>query len=121
MDQVAHLSRLGFPLGRVVISHTDKVTDRGYHREMLSTGVYLCYDQALRNPQLTADLVHAAAENGYEDRIVLGTDGARRSLWATLGGGPGLAWLYADFPDLISVSRDQLFVSNPARWLAADY
>ena len=48
MAQIELLASLGVPLNRVVISHTDKVPDPAYHRDMLQTGVNLEYDQALR-------------------------------------------------------------------------
>lgn len=121
--QIDELRELGVDLSRVALSHTDKVHDAAYHRELLSAGVYLCYDQPLRSPAGSADLIEAMVEAGHVDRLLLGTDGARRSLWATLGGSPGLAWLYQGFPRLLQerglggvVSR--LFSSNPARYLA---
>src|SRR3712207_7012929 len=41
---------------RVVLSHTDKVADPGYHRDLLAAGAYLVYDQGLRTPETTARL-----------------------------------------------------------------
>ena len=54
---------------------------------------------------------------------MVGTDGARRSLWSTLGGAPGLAWLHEGFVELLAdrgLSQGQIesiFVQNPARYL----
>lgn len=126
ISQIDALTHLGVSPSRIALSHTDKVVDPGYHREMLSTGVYLCYDQALRwdEENLTARLVSKALSAGYGDQILLGTDGARRSLWATLGGSPGLAYLYTGFvlelekTDSPSTTDIQtMFVDNPARYL----
>lgn len=118
LNQVEFLLGLGVPPGRIALSHTDKVDDLGYHQAMLETGVSLCYDQGLREPDRTFALVEAMAAIGHGDQLVMGTDGARRSLWSTLGGSPGLAWLYDAArrrlePELVG----QVFVSNPARWL----
>ena len=55
---------------------------------------------------------------------MLGTDGARRSMWATLGGSPGLDWLLTAFPAALeergvdNEMRTRLFVTNPAQFLA---
>ena len=116
--QIARLDSLGVPLGRVALSHTDKVSDTGYHRGMLETGAYLCYDQGLRQPEATLALVDAMVSHGFADQLLMGTDGARRSLWSTLGGSPGLSHLYeAARASLDADVVQRLFVSNPARFL----
>ena len=46
--QLRLLEELGVPPDRVILSHTDKVVDRGYHRELLSSGAYVVYDQGIR-------------------------------------------------------------------------
>jgi 5-phospho-D-xylono-1,4-lactonase len=126
--QVELLVDLGARVENIVLSHTDKQPDLGYHRELLSAGVSLEYDQALRRPPGepggTAWLLAQMLAEGFEDRLMLGTDGARRSLWRALGGSPGLAWLATGFVDVLeAVGIDQkirrrLFVDNPARVLS---
>lgn len=126
IDQISELIELGADPGRIALSHTDKVGDPGYHTEMLSSGVNLCYDQALRwtGENRTALLVAEMVAAGFGGQLMLGTDGARRSLWSTLGGSPGLAWLHGGFLDLLArqgLSKPQierLFVDNPARYLS---
>ncbi len=118
MAQIDRLLGLGVAPERIALSHTDKIDDRGYHREMLATGVSLCYDQGLRQPEQTSGLLLAMADDGFADQIMVGTDGARRSLWATLGGDPGLASLYEHLGSVLDeeVARS-IFVANPARFL----
>jgi phosphotriesterase-related protein len=130
MEQVELLQGLGMDLSRVVISHTDKIADPGYHNALLATGVNLEYDQALRQPPGarvgTAWLLAEMIRDGFAAQIMLGTDGARRSLWSTLGGSPGLAYLRGDFANVLTKHGidaavvEQLFVTNPARFLAFD-
>jgi 5-phospho-D-xylono-1,4-lactonase len=85
---------------------------------MLETGVSLCYDQGLRQPEPTFALLESMIEAGHIGQMLLGTDGARRSLWASLGGSPGLANLYADFARRLGAElADLVFVANPARYL----
>jgi phosphotriesterase-related protein len=124
LAQVDLLTALDMPLNMVALSHTDKVADTGYHRALLDTGVLLCFDQGLREPEHTAGLIADLTGAGYGDRLLIGTDGARRSLWSTLGGAPGLAWIMTGFRDLLmergldAATLDRLYRDNPARWLA---
>jgi 5-phospho-D-xylono-1,4-lactonase len=121
--QLVLLDGLGVPLDRVILSHTDKVVDRGYHRELLATGAYLVYDQGIRTPEDTARLVRWMVEDGHQDRLLLGTDGARRSLWSVLGGSPGLAALRTHLGKRLAdevgpAVMDRIWVTNPATVLA---
>jgi phosphotriesterase-related protein len=123
LEQVALLVDLGVPAHRVALSHTDKITDRGYHREIAAAGACVVYDQGLRDPERTEQLVRWMVEDGHGDRVMLGTDGARRSLWRVLGGSPGLAALRnATGGRLAAHLGDEtlarIWVANPARWLA---
>lgn len=116
--QIEKLLGLGVEPDRVVLSHTDKVPDPGYHRAMLESGVFLCYDQGIREPAVTIELIEKMLETGFRERIVVGTDGARRSLWSTLGGSPGLASLHRSMADSFDPSVVRaLLVTNPARLL----
>jgi 5-phospho-D-xylono-1,4-lactonase len=117
--QLRLLDQLGVPLDHVILSHTDKVADRGYHRELLATGAYVVYDQGLRSPEDTACLVRWMVEDGYGGQVLLGTDGARRSLWSVLGGSPGLAALRTHLgkrlaDELGPAVMDRIWVTNPA-------
>ncbi|HEX2159203.1 MAG TPA: phosphotriesterase [Actinomycetes bacterium] len=119
LAQLELLDGLGMPAERVILSHTDKVVDRGYHRELLAAGAWLVYDQGLRAPEDTARLVRWMVEDGHADRLLLGTDGARRSLWSVLGGAPGLAALATELGrrlegELGPAVMDRIWVANPA-------
>lgn len=121
--QIELMAGLGIPPTRVAMSHTDKVADTAYHRDLLDGGVFLCFDQGLREPERTAGLIVELASAGFGSQLLIGTDGARRSLWTTLGGSPGLAWIVTGFRSLL-VERgggdqliDMLYRVNPARWL----
>lgn len=130
LTQIDLLETEGIAPDRVLLSHTDKIPDRTYHRAILDTGAMVEYDQSLRQHLIgsteTAQLVAEMVNDGYGDQILLGTDGARRSLWRSLGGSPGLDWLKKDFPLLLAgVGMDEadiesIFVFNPARFLAFD-
>jgi phosphotriesterase-related protein len=122
--QIELLSSLGMPVHRVALSHTDKVADIGYHQALLEPGVMLCLDQALRDPERTVGLIADLVGAGFGKQLLVGTDGARRSLWSTLGGSPGLAWIATGFRDLLAdrglddAALDLIYRHNPARWLS---
>ncbi len=121
--QIEFLASLGVDLALVALSHTDKVDDLGYHQELLDSGVLLCYDQVLRTPEKSARLIREMIAAGYGSHLLIGTDGARRSLWHTLGGTPGLSWVNTGFRELLteqgltSEDLEEMFAVNPARWL----
>ncbi len=131
IEQVRLLDTLGVPLDRVVLSHTDKVVDVGYHTELLGSGVNLEYDQALRQPpdepKGSAWLMGRMIAAGFGAQLMLGTDGARRTLWTALGGTPGLAWLFTGYAEVLATYGihqgilDSILVDNPARWLTFGY
>lgn len=128
MEQIEAIVELGFPLSRVVISHTDKVPDPEYHSALLESGVNLEFDQALRQRGSaltgTAFLLATQIERGFLSQLMLGTDGARRSLWTAYGGAPGLAWMAGEYRSILeeagveSDAQHVLFVTNPSRFLA---
>jgi phosphotriesterase-related protein len=125
LEQVRLFKDLGVPLDHIVISHTDRLPDRAYHKEILSTGVLLEYDSAFRwgrdagNP--TLELVVAMVGEGFGKQIVLGMDAARRKYWKAYGGSPGLVFLVREFvpqmqnAGLSEKDIENIFVNNPAR------
>lgn len=126
LEQLAVLGGLGVAAERVILSHTDKVVDAGYHREILSTGAFLEYDQSFRGdgPDGTLALVQTMVADGLADQIVLGHDAARRTYLGVFGGAPGLGWLLGDFSALMlergipQATVAAFFVDNPARAFA---
>lgn len=127
LAQITELVNLGANLRRTVLSHTDKQISFDYHREILTSGINVEYDQSLRQSDSetkpSLDLTIAMCNEGYSNQIMLGTDGARRSLWRSLGGSPGLAWLASGWRNLLSAELSetvliQLFRDNPRRFLA---
>jgi phosphotriesterase-related protein len=127
MAQIELLHGLGVPLDRVVISHTDKVNDLSYHRDLLATGVYLEYDQASRqgdgSVDHTARIVGAMVDEGHAERLMLSSDAARRSMWG-VHGGLGMVWLATRFVEILgdlgvaAAAIDTMLKTNPARFLA---
>jgi predicted metal-dependent phosphotriesterase family hydrolase len=123
-EQVRFLTDRGVAPGHLVLSHVDKVVDRGLHRELLSAGVVLEYDQGFRwrdKPNGTLQLIEWMLADGLGDGIVLGMDAARQGYLATYGGAPGLSYLLGEFSTALAergvddAARTRFFVENPAR------
>ena len=80
LEQIRAARRPRRPRRAHLLSHVDKVVDRGYHRELLATGAFVEYDQAFRwgdGPNGTLELIEWMVEDGLADRVVLGMDAAR--------------------------------------------
>lgn len=127
LEQVRLLAEQGVAVEHVALSHVDKVVDRGYHRELLGTGAFAEYDQSFRwgdRENGTLRLIAWMAEDGLDDRIVLGMDAAKRGYYRVFGGQPGLTWLLDGFSraleagGITGVVRERLLVANPARVFA---
>lgn len=124
LDQARFFQQRRVPLPHVVISHTDRVPDYGYHRELFSTGVMLEYDSAFRwetgETNHTLDLVVSAVRDGFGGQIVLGMDAARRRYWHGYGGAPGMGFLLNDFAPMLiergltAADIHRIFVENPS-------
>jgi phosphotriesterase-related protein len=121
------LTDAGVPAGHISVSHVDKVVDRGYHRELLSTGAFAVYDQSFRwgeGDNGTLRLMQWAVADGLDGQLMLGMDAARQGYYRAFGGTPGLDWLLRGFSDAMEARgigaeiRQRLFVDNPARAFA---
>lgn len=125
LEQIRWLEQCGVSPRHVVLSHTDRKPDTGYHEEITSTGAFVELDSAFRWPagerNPTLDLVVHFFEAGLGDHVLLGMDAARRGYWRSYGGTPGMTFLWSVFvPMLVAAGLraedvDRIFVANPAR------
>ena len=127
LEQIQLLADHGVDPSNIVVSHVDKVVDRAYHREILSTGAVAEYDQSFRwgdLPNGTLQLLTWMIEDEFAGQIVLGMDAARRRYYLVYRGAPGLTWLLERFipkmaeAGIDAATRHALFVDNPARAFA---
>jgi predicted metal-dependent phosphotriesterase family hydrolase len=122
--QLDMLEKAGVPADAVILGHIDHNPDAALLAELAARGAYLACDMPGRtkygpDSQVIELLTHLV-DAGHSNRILLGSDLARRSYWTTLGGGPGLGYLLGTFvPRLRAVGLGELpetaLVSNPAR------
>lgn len=127
LEQVRFLVEHGVDPRQIAVSHVDKIVDRVYHRELLSTGAVAEYDGAFRwgdRPNGTLQLLEWMAEDELIGQVVLGMDAARQGYYRAYGGQPGLTYLLDGFSaqmeerGLDASARHRLFVVNPARLFA---
>ena len=123
LEQAARFEKLGADLSHVVISHTDRYKDIGYHRALLQTGVCVEYDSAFRWPATDGNFTYKLLEAllpEFRQQITMGMDAAKRSYWKSYGGKPGLNFLLIEFKkDLEKMGMGEyypdIFINNPAR------
>jgi phosphotriesterase-related protein len=125
LEQIRLLAANGVDPSHVVLSHTDKVVDRGYHRDILATGAFVEFDQGFRwKPGVengTLTLLEWLLEDDLGGQVVLGMDAARQGYWSAYGGKPGMTFLLGAFADAMRErgigddAQAAIFVRNPAR------
>jgi 5-phospho-D-xylono-1,4-lactonase len=127
LEGIRLLTDAGVPAANISVSHVDKVVDRTYHREILSTGAFAVYDQGFRwgeRENGTLRLLEWAVADGLDGQLMLGMDAARQGYYRAFGGTPGLDWLLRRFSAEMEARgigqqvRHALFVDNPARAFA---
>jgi len=136
LEQVSVLTGFGVKSSSIILSHVDKgkkagnPEHRNHVREIAQTGVFLEFDQALRQGIVeetdSVELIVDLFSQGFGGQVLVGTDGARRSLWRSLGGAPGLDWLIAVGPQMMAeqglsdADITQVYVENPRSALSFD-
>lgn len=128
LRQATSLLDSGVDPARVCIGHLDRRLDREEHLAVARTGVYLGYDQIGKerhDPDLArAEFVARLVWEGFGDRIMLGSDLARRNDLEAWGGSPGLDHLLRSFAPILEqqglTDEDitRILVENPRRFLA---
>jgi phosphotriesterase-related protein len=91
----------GVDAGAVIFFHADRNPDAFYWKGIAERGSFITIDQIGKinygtessRARFIEDLINA----GFEDRILLGTDFARRSNFRSYGYGPGLGYLFGRF------------------------
>ena len=120
---VERVGELGVRPERVILAHVDRNPDAGEHAETAVTGAWLQLDGPGRTkywPDSTIlGLISELAERGHADRLLLGGDTGRRSMFRAYGGGPGLDYVFARFKprlerELGRELSEQILVANPA-------
>ena len=128
LEQIRALGRGGVEPHHIVLSHTDKIVDRGYHRAIFETGAYVEYDQSFRwgpdQENGTLLLLEWMFEDGFGGQVMLGLDAARQGYWSAYGGSPGMTYLLDGFSKAMAdrgvgtAEQRAIFVDNPARAFA---
>jgi predicted metal-dependent phosphotriesterase family hydrolase len=123
LELVELLGSLGVPAGSVVLAHVDRNPDAGEHAESAAAGAWLQLDGPGRTkywPDSTIlELIAELSARGHADRLLLGGDTGRASMFRSYGGGPGLDYVFRRFKprlerELGQELSDRIFIANPA-------
>lgn len=102
IEQIDLLTSEGVPPNRIVVSHLGDREDFTILNRIAKTGVYMSIDNigyvgdGYPDDSVRLSNVMKLLDQGYEERIVLGTDIGTRSALATYGG-RGYDWLIRNF------------------------
>ncbi|TDB67376.1 phosphotriesterase family protein [Arundinibacter roseus] len=123
LEQALLFDKLGADLNHVVLSHTDRNKDLGYHLELMQTGVSVEYDSAFRWKNDQENWTYWLLEKllfAYPNQITVGMDAARNTYWKSYDGKPGLDYLLTNFVEGLTERGlhpffNKLFIENPQR------
>ena len=127
LELVELLGSLGVAAGSVVLAHLDRNPDAGEHAETAAAGAWLQLDGPGRTkywPDSTIlQLIGDLASRGHANRLLVGGDTGRASMFRAYGGGPGLDYVFRRFKprlerELGQELSERIFVENPARAFA---
>lgn len=121
--QAELFEKLGANLNHIVLSHTDRNKDIGYHMELMQTGISVEYDSAFRWKGTDENWTYTLLEKLlplFPHQITVGMDAAKNAYWRSYGGKPGLDYLLTTFKEELNNRKlgeyiDNIFIKNPAR------
>ena len=103
------------------------MVDRGYHRELLATGVFAVYDHAFRwgdGDNGTIQLIEWAIGDGTISQLMLGLDAARQGHLGRSAGSPACPSCWVSSGDRMTErgipasAMESMFVAAPSRAFA---
>ncbi|WP_297316316.1 phosphotriesterase family protein [Bifidobacterium indicum] len=117
LEQAQTLIDLGVPANQIAIGHIQRNADVYYLEQILDLGVYLEIDGTNRikyQPDSNRIMeLKAFKEDGFEDRILLGTDSGKRSYQKVYGSVSGVDYNPAvDGPRMIAEGFDPAYVDK---------
>lgn len=117
LEQAQELIKLGVPADQIAIGHIQRNADIYYLEQILGLGVYLEIDGTNRikyQPDSNRIMELAAfKKDGFEDRILLGTDSGKRSYQKAYGCLSGIDYNPAvDGPRMIDEGFDPEYVNK---------
>jgi phosphotriesterase-related protein len=127
VEVLERLGAVGVPARSVALVHVDRNADPPYLRELAAAGAFVLFTTMGRvkygPDSLVLSLIADLVDAGFGDRLLVGGDMARRDMWRSHGGGPGLAWIFSGFHarlrhQLGDEVADAITLTNPARHLA---
>jgi phosphotriesterase-related protein len=129
-EQLDILEEEGADLGKVGIAHLDQNLDFGYLESIAARGAHVMFDGPSKIKYAPDEarilMLNRLIEAAHAERLLISGDMGRRSYLKGYGGGPGFAYIIKCFvPRLQAHGWDdamveQVFVTNPARWLDFD-
>jgi len=97
LEQIALLKQAGVDLEGWTVGHMDRNPDKWYHLEVLKKGPYVSFDQFAKikyhTDETRIELLIELIKQGYQRKLLLSGDMARKSYLRHYGGGPGFTYI----------------------------
>lgn len=134
LEQLEIIRQEGVDPERVCIGHNDRNPDLWYWRQIAATGAYVSVDQISKvkyyPDQVRIDMIIEMVRLGYQQKMMLSGDLARRSYLTAYGGGPGFGYILGKFvprlkaemlergfaPSKVESVVEDLLINNPQRF-----
>lgn len=131
LEQLEIMEKEGVDLNKVIIAHADRNLDVWYFKEIAKKGAYVEFDCPSKikyyPDEMRVNAIIDLVKAGYEDRIVISGDMARKSYLEAYGGGPGFKFIIKKFIPRLKMQFeekgldpnivDKFNVKNPQRVL----
>jgi phosphotriesterase-related protein len=109
--QLELMDRHGVSPTAITLGHMDRNPDLGLHRELAQAGAFLSYDSLPKPKYATEapaiDVLLGLARDGLHEQVVVGGDFARRSMFTSWGGSPGLTYILSVFAPRLEEAADR--------------
>ncbi|TZE82961.1 phosphotriesterase family protein [Calorimonas adulescens] len=133
LEQIEILRQEGIDLTHVAFGHMDRNPDMWYYLKIAETGAYLIFDglgKVKYYPEsVRINSIIELCKKGYQKKIMISGDMARKSYYIEYGGGPGLTFILTKWvPRFIEEANSQglngkeiiedLLINNPREFFS---
>lgn len=101
LEQLDYMESLDVHLDQVIIAHADRNIDLWIMKQIARRGAYVEFDGPSKikyyPDQMRVDAIVALVQAGYQEKILISGDMARKSYLEAFGGGPGFRYIITKF------------------------
>ncbi|MDI3535119.1 MAG: 5-phospho-D-xylono,4-lactonase [Thermosediminibacterales bacterium] len=111
LEQLEIMEKEGVDLNKVIIAHADRNIDLWYFKQIGKKGAYIEFDGPSKikyyPDSMRVDAIIELVKSGFEDKILISGDMARKSYLEAYGGGPGFRFIIQKFIPRLKMQFDE--------------